>query len=126
MPMSALYVLGCKQYDAPEASKLLSLYSPKPGYKRLADARSSAERTPRTPGSAVLFARRHQHTGDMGGALIEDLDGNHCAVADCLDPGDCARSPEARRLLVDVWLCSYHAGLVREGVEDVRFTPPRS
>lgn len=70
----------------------------------------------------------------MGKALIEDLDDNPCAVADCLDVGDLAASltlvppPEVGavedQLTADVWLCSYHAHLFRSGVSSVTFTPP--
>ena len=71
----------------------------------------------------------------MSGALIEDLDGNHCAVSDCLDPGEMAAgfvlTPPLELavdgpLRVDVWLCYYHARMVRSGVADMRFEPPQA
>ena len=67
--------------------------------------------------------------------MIEDLGGIHCAVSDCLDPGEMAAGfvltppPELAvdgPLRVDVWLCNYHARMVRSGVADMRFEPPQA
>ncbi len=70
----------------------------------------------------------------MSGALIEDLDGNHCAVSDCLDPGEMAAgfvlTPPVSWRSTDhygwMWLCYYHARMVQSGLAGMRFEPPQA
>ena len=98
----------------------------------------AGERTRRDdrPRPSLWWATRAKvHTKPVSGALIEDLDGNHCAVSDCLDAGEMAAAfvltPPVDQavdgvLRVDVWLCYYHARMLRSGVADMRFEPPRA
>ena len=82
-------------------------------------------RTPHLAHSGWAVRAKRFHHDPVSGALIEDLDGNHCAVSDCLDPGEHAAgfvlTPPLGLavdgpLRVDVWPCYYHARMVRSGL----------